>query len=314
MLPTGRDYFTSFFGVLAAGAIPVPIYPPVRASQTRGSPAPPCAHPCQRPGRGVDYRARGETARATAAPAAAESGVDRRRRRSRGGGRGAGASTAARLGYRTAPVHLGQHRPPQGRGAHATRTCWPTSAPWARRGRWPARCVRELDAAVPRYGTHRRLARKPVLRHAARRHVPAHVPRAARTLAVGHASPPRHALGAPNFGYELCLRRITDADIHGLDLSAWRFAFNGAEPVSPDTLRRFSARFAPCGFKPEAMAPVYGLAECAVGLSFPPPGRRPVIDRVQREALMRAGRAVPARARGRYRTRVRQLRPAAAGS
>ena len=49
---------------------------------------------------------------------------------------------------------------------------------------------------------------------------------------------------APNFAYELCLRKIEDRDIEGLDLSSWRYAFNGAEPVSPDTLRKFSERFA----------------------------------------------------------------------
>ena len=101
---------------------------------------------------------------------------------------------------------------------------------------------------------------------------------------------------APNFAYELCLRKIDDADISGLDLSSWRMAINGAEPVSPDTVRGFAKRFARFGFRPEAMTPVYGLAECSVGLSFPPPGRTPVIDRVQRAALTRSGAATPASA------------------
>ena len=71
---------------------------------------------------------------------------------------------------------------------------------------------------------------------------------------------------------------------------------NGAEPVSVQTLRRFTERFARYGFRPEAMAPVYGLAENAVGLAFPPPGRLPIIDRVDREALSRRGVAEPAQA------------------
>jgi 1-acyl-sn-glycerol-3-phosphate acyltransferase len=100
---------------------------------------------------------------------------------------------------------------------------------------------------------------------------------------------------APNFAYELCLKRIDDADLAGIDLSAWRLAFNGAEAVSPDTVLRFHERFAAQGFKRETMAPVYGLAECCVGLLFPPLGRAPLIDRVQREPLAREGRAVPAR-------------------
>jgi acyl carrier protein len=100
----------------------------------------------------------------------------------------------------------------------------------------------------------------------------------------------------PNFAYELCLKRIGDDELDGLDLASWRLAFNGAEAVSPDTVRRFTERFAPCGLRAEAMAPVYGLAECAVGLLFPPLGRAPPIDAVDRDALMRGQRAQPAAA------------------
>ena len=100
----------------------------------------------------------------------------------------------------------------------------------------------------------------------------------------------------PNFAFELCLRRIIDSDIEGLDLSSLRLMFNGAEPVSPDTLRRFTARFASQGLRPAALAPVYGLAESCVGLAFPPLGRGPLIDRILRDVLMRDGRAVPAAA------------------
>ena len=102
------------------------------------------------------------------------------------------------------------------------------------------------------------------------------------------------ATAAPNFAYELCLRRLHDDTLQGLDLGSWRLAANGAEPVSPDTMARFAERFGKYGFRPEAMAPVYGLAECTVGLAIPPLGRRPVIDRVKREAFMKSGRAVPA--------------------
>jgi 1-acyl-sn-glycerol-3-phosphate acyltransferase len=99
---------------------------------------------------------------------------------------------------------------------------------------------------------------------------------------------------SPNFGYELCVKRIEDADIQGIDLSSWRFAFNGAESVSPQTVRNFTERFQPYGFRPETMAPVYGLAECSVGLAFPPLGRGPLIDRVRREDFVSSGEAVPA--------------------
>ena len=100
---------------------------------------------------------------------------------------------------------------------------------------------------------------------------------------------------APNFGFELCLAKIDTANLAGLDLGSLRAVANGAEPVSAQTLRRFSERFTRFGFRPEAMMPVYGLAENAVGLAFPPLGRGPVIDRVDRNALMSRGIAEPAK-------------------
>ena len=99
--------------------------------------------------------------------------------------------------------------------------------------------------------------------------------------------------GGPNFCYELCLRRIEDEQIEGLDLSTWRFAFNGAEPVSPDTMEAFIKRFGRYGFRREAMAPVYGLAEATLGVAFPPPLRGPKLDRVDKHRFMQRGRAVP---------------------
>ena len=99
---------------------------------------------------------------------------------------------------------------------------------------------------------------------------------------------------APNFAYELCLKRIDEAQLVGLDLSSWRMAFNGAEAVSPGTVTRFTERFARYGFRSDAMTPVYGLAESSVGLLFPPPGRGPLIDLIRREPLVVQGKAIPA--------------------
>ena len=96
---------------------------------------------------------------------------------------------------------------------------------------------------------------------------------------------------SPNFGYELCLRKIPDAALAGLDLSSWRMAFNGAEPVSPQTITNFAQRFGHYGLRQESITPVYGLAECSVGLAFPPPGRGPLIDCIKRDNFMRTGRA-----------------------
>jgi len=100
---------------------------------------------------------------------------------------------------------------------------------------------------------------------------------------------------APNFAYELCVRKIADKDIQGLDLSSWRAALNGAEPVNPDTLDRFAQRFGRYGFRREAQLPVYGLAEAALAVTVPPLNRGPLIDRIERETFTAQGRAVAAR-------------------
>jgi 1-acyl-sn-glycerol-3-phosphate acyltransferase len=101
---------------------------------------------------------------------------------------------------------------------------------------------------------------------------------------------------SPNFGFELCLNKIADADLAGLDLSSLRMVADGAEPVSVQTLRRFIDRFGRYGLPAGAMAPVYGLAESSVGLAFPPLGRVPVIDRVDRNRLTTDGQAELAKA------------------
>jgi fatty-acyl-CoA synthase len=99
---------------------------------------------------------------------------------------------------------------------------------------------------------------------------------------------------APNFAYELCVRKIADKDIEGLDLSSWRIAMNGAEPVNPETMQRFTARFSRYGFRPEAHLPVYGLAESSLAVTVPPLNRRPLVDCVDRDTFTSQSRAVPA--------------------
>jgi fatty-acyl-CoA synthase len=113
---------------------------------------------------------------------------------------------------------------------------------------------------------------------------------------------------APNFAYSLCVTRVSDAEMEGADLSGWRTALNGAESVAPSVLRAFCDRFARWGFRPEALTPVYGLSEAALAVTFsdldrPFRGRRfdregLSRDRVAREApdgreIVSVGRAVP---------------------
>lgn len=98
---------------------------------------------------------------------------------------------------------------------------------------------------------------------------------------------------APNFAYELCLRHVDETDIGDLDLSSLRMALNGAEPIRASTMEGFAARFTRCGLRPGVLAPVYGLAECALALTFPPRGREVLVDTVDGGVLRRDGRAVP---------------------
>ena len=111
----------------------------------------------------------------------------------------------------------------------------------------------------------------------------------------GPSAHPATFLSMPNFGFALCLDKISEASLEGLDLSSLRMVANGAEPVSAETLRRFIDRFGRYGFPAGAMAPVYGLAESSVGLAFPPLGRLPIVDRVDRERLSAHGFAAPAK-------------------
>jgi acyl-CoA synthetase (AMP-forming)/AMP-acid ligase II len=83
--------------------------------------------------------------------------------------------------------------------------------------------------------------------------------------------------GGPNFAYELCVRRVSDEQMQGVDLSRWELAFNGAEPVCADTLSRFSERFAPWGFREEAFFPCYGLAESTLLVTGTDKASRPTV-------------------------------------
>jgi acyl-CoA synthetase (AMP-forming)/AMP-acid ligase II len=97
--------------------------------------------------------------------------------------------------------------------------------------------------------------------------------------------------GGPNFAYDLCVRKTTPEQRESLDLSSWRVAYNGAEPIRADTLRAFHAAFAPRGLRWNAFYPVYGLAEATLMVSSGGRAYEPVIRRVDGVAL-REGRVV----------------------
>lgn len=97
---------------------------------------------------------------------------------------------------------------------------------------------------------------------------------------------------APNFAYELCLKRFKPEQMQGLDLSSWQIALNGAEPIRASTLRRFAEAFAPWGFQAGTLYPSYGLAESTVFVAGGLPGQPPVIESFSQQGLQRH-RALP---------------------
>jgi alkylation response protein AidB-like acyl-CoA dehydrogenase/acyl carrier protein len=98
--------------------------------------------------------------------------------------------------------------------------------------------------------------------------------------------------GGPDFAYDLCARRITVAQRQGLDLSCWKVAFNGSEPVRAATLERFAEAFSGCGFRATAFQPVYGLAEATLFVAGKRPGNPPSLQRFD-IASLEAGRGAP---------------------
>lgn len=119
--------------------------------------------------------------------------------------------------------------------------------------------------------------------------------------------------GGPNFAYELCVRKIGEQDMEGLDFSHWRTAFNGAEYVRAATIEAFARKFARCGLRPDAIAPCYGLAEGTLLVTGNSPGRRPVqrdFDALRLEENRAETAAAAAPGDPRVRTLVSSGRPA----
>jgi fatty-acyl-CoA synthase len=98
---------------------------------------------------------------------------------------------------------------------------------------------------------------------------------------------------SPPFGYDLCQRRLRPNDIKALDLSSWRVAGVGAEPIAPEPLRCFAETLAPAGFKKNAFVAGYGMAECTLAVSFSPLGQGLMADNVDRDHLADSQKAIP---------------------
>ena len=308
MLPSGHDYFVAFFGVLLAGGVPVPLYPPARRRQIED-------HLRRQAGilttsqavalitfpevmtvvRLLRAQVLGlervitvaELERGGAADGAGESGREARGREGGGGGGPAttdvallqftSGSTGRPKGVVLTHANLLANLRALGQavaiGPQDVVVSWlPLYHDMGLIGAWMASLYYGMQLVL--------MSPLGFLAHPARW----------LQLLSRH----RGTLSAaPNFAYELCARKVADEELAGVDLSAWRFALNGAEPVSPEAIRRFTDRFRRYGFRPEAMAPVYGLAECSLALAIPPLGRGPVVDVVERDTFERSGRALP---------------------
>ena len=294
MLPTGLDFLRSFQGILIAGAVPVPIYPPVRLDRLEEYAARQSAILAN-----AEARALITVDRARPIAGLLRSAVPTLRRVTTAGElAGLGASWSA----------------PEGRGSDAAFIQYTSGSTGQPKGVLLTHDnllanIRAIAAGLRAEPTDVGVSWLPLYHDMGligswlfcmQLGIPldlqsplAFLSRPERWLWAIHRR--RATLSpAPNFAYELCLRRIPDRALEGLDLSSWRCALNGAEPVSPDTLERFARRFGRYGFRREALMPVYGLAENSVALAVPPPGRGPRIASIDREAFERDGRAVPA--------------------
>jgi 1-acyl-sn-glycerol-3-phosphate acyltransferase len=294
MLPTSRAYFVTFIGVLLAGAIPVPLYPPARRSRLpdhlrrhvgilTNARAVMLVTVPEAVALGQLLRSNVEGLREVVVPdtltGAAELPLPRRRSGDLALVQYTSGSTGQPKGVALTHDNLLANIRAMGRAAAVSSTdtfvSWlPLYHDMGLIGAWLSPLYFGIPLVV--------MAPQVFLTSPVRWLKAIHTYRG--TISAG-----------PNFAYEMCLTKIDDPELTDLDLSSWRLAFNGAEPVSARTVERFIERFTPFGFRPETMTPVYGLAESSVGLAFPPLGRGPLIDRLDRDIFVRFGRAEPAK-------------------
>ena len=295
VLPTSIEFFDAFLGVLLAGAVPVPLYPPLRL------------------GRLDEYAAR--TSRMLELVRARLVVTDRRVRRLLGPAVAAarpplGCVVLDELREGTprqcpvAPDDLALVQFSSGSTVDPKPVALSHRAVVAQtlrlKGFWPQPEGRAVDSGVSWLPLYHDMGLigcvLPALEHPGTLTlIPPELFIARPALWLQTISRYRATISpAPNFAYGLCLEKVRDDQLDGVDLSCWRVALNGAEPVAPRVLRGFCERFSRWGFSPAAMTPVYGLSEAALAVTFSPL-EQPFDSRCfDRERLAREGRAVEA--------------------
>jgi len=295
MLPTSTDFFASFFGILYAGAVPVPIYPPARMAQLE-------EHMRRQV---VILRNAGARMLITVPEGRALAVLLRSQVETL-----ESVETVATLSAERSPVPLPRTDDPEALGLMQYTSGSTGDPKGVMLTHWGLlENVRAMGHAMEATSKDVFVSWLPLYHDmgligawlgccyfGARLYVMSPISflvRPATWLWTMHKYRATFS-GGPNFAFELCASRIPDEDIQGLDLSALRFVVNGAEPISPATLRKFTDRFANYGMSRGVPSPSYGLAENCVGLCFPPFGRGPKIDRIKRESLGKRAYAEPA--------------------
>src|SRR3954467_3338607 len=309
MLPTSTDFFASFFGILYAGAVPVPIYPPARMAKLeehmrrqivilRNAGARMLITVAE--GRALAVLLRSQVETLAGVGVVLRSRVETLE----------GVETVATLSAERSPVPLPRTDDPEALGLMQYTSGSTGDPKGVMLTHWGlVENVRAMGHAMEATSKDVFVSWLPLYHDmgligawlgccyfGARLYVMSPISflvRPATWLWTMHKYRATFS-GGPNFAFELCASRLDEKELEGLDLSSLRFIVDGAEPISPQTLRRFSERFTRYGMDKGVVSPSYGLAENCVGLCFPPPGRGPLIDRIGGEPLARSGSAEPA--------------------
>ncbi|HEV2288188.1 MAG TPA: AMP-binding protein [Candidatus Acidoferrales bacterium] len=304
MLPTSAEFFWTFAGTLLAGAIPVPIYPPFRADRIEEYAARQAAILRNAEARLLVTFRRAESVAKLLEPQvkSLRAVVTAERLASSGG-------PVAPPESETRPVEIASHRARADEIALLQYTSGSTGNPKGVvlthvnllaniRSMREAVHIHEDDVAVSWLPLYHDMGLIGAWFVPLATRIPvailsplAFLSRPERWLWAIHNH--RGTLSpAPNFAYELCVRKIAETDIKGLDLSSWRAALNGAEPVRAETIDRFVEKFSPYGFRREALLPVYGLAEASLGVAAPAVGSGARVDQINRTRFENEGRAI----------------------